>query len=406
MTPVIPLPAPARLGIVGGGQLARYFLDAARSLGYRTAVLDPDSGSPAMPAADERVVGAFDDAGALDRLAACCDAITVEFESVPAGSIRRLARRCRVAPSAEAFAVLEDRIREKRFLRAIGLPTTFYGPVIAAEDLDRAGCYPGVLKLARQSCDGKGQFRVDDARQALSAWRDLGQRPALLERRVAIDAEIAVVLARSADGHIVSYPPAQNRVWNGVPVLSLAPAPIPVGAGIEADLSARRIAQCLDYVGVLSVEFFLCAGKLLVNEVSPRTHASGFLSVEACETSQFEQQVRALCGLPLGYTALRSPAAIAHVAGALLRGAEPDWSEILGDSGGTLHLYGKTQPRPRRRMGHVTVLAQSVEEAAARASGVLARLNGPDASFSRRAQLAIGSARWRTRGGAPGNRHS
>lgn len=385
MTAATALSPPARLGIVGGGQLARYFLEAARSMGYRTAVLDPDPGSPAMQSADERIVGTFDDSGALDRLAACCEAITVEYESVPAGSVRRLARRCRVAPSAEAFAVLEDRIREKRFLRAIGLPATPYVPVIAPEDLQRAGCYPGVLKLARQSYDGKGQARVDDARQALAAWRDLGNRPALLERGVAIDAEIAVVLARAADGRIDSYPAALHRVRNGLPELSVAPAPIPAGAAIEADLGARRIAQCLDYVGVLSVEFFLSAGRLLVNEVSPRAHASGFLSIEACETSQFEQQVRVLCGLPLGGTALRSPAAVAHLDGQALRQGAPDLDAALADSGGTLHLYGKSLTRPRRRVGHVTVLAQCAEAAAAQADRVLARLRGTDSGSSRRA---------------------
>ena len=383
MTAATILP-PARLGIVGGGQLARYFVAKARAMGYHTAVLDPDPGCPAMQLAEARIVAAFDDAAALDQFATLCDAVTVEYESVPAGSIRRVARHCRVAPSAEAFAVLEDRIREKRFLRAIGLPATPYIPVIVPEDLERAGCYPGVLKLARQSYDGKGQARVDDPRQALAAWRDLGHRPALLERRVAIDAEIAVVLARTADGRIASYPAALNRIRDGVPVLSVAPAPVPAGAATDADLGARRIAQCLDYVGVLSVEFFLCAGRLLVNEVSPRTHACGFLSLEACGTSQFEQQVRALCGLPLGGTALRSPAAIAHLDGSLLR-REPDWSAALGDSGGVLHLYGKAQPRPRRRMGHVTVLAPSADEAAARAAAVLARLNDSGAASGRRA---------------------
>ncbi len=385
MTASTTLSPPARLGIVGGGQLARYFLEAARAMGYRTAVLDPDPGSPAMQSADERIVGTFDDAAALDRLAACCEAVTVEYESVPAGSVRRLARRCRVAPSAEAFAVLEDRIREKRFLRAIGLPATPYVPVIAAGDLERAGCYPGVLKLARQSYDGKGQARVDDARQALAAWRDVGNRPALLERGVAIDAEITVVLARAADGRIETYPAALHRVRNGLPELSVAPAPIPAGTAAEADLGARRIAQCLDYVGVLSVEFFLSAGKLHVNEVSPRTHASGFLSIEACQTSQFEQQVRALCGLPLGGTALRSAAAVAHLDAQALRQGAPELNAALADSGGTLHLYGKSLTRPRRRVGHVTVLAQCAEAAAAQADRVLARLRGTAAASGRRA---------------------
>lgn len=372
--PARTIPAPALLGVIGGGQLGRFFALAAQRMGYRVAVLAPDPGSPAMLVADERVIAPYGDELALRRLQRDCAAVTVEFESVPAGSVRQLESHCVTAPHAESLAVLHDRIREKRFLRAIGVPTAPFTPVIAAGDLETAVCYPGILKLARQSYDGKGQARVDGPVSALAAWSAIAQKPAVLERELRLDAEISVVLARGADGDIRSYPASLNRHRDGILELSLTPAPIPDALAASADACARRIAQCLDYVGVLAVELFVCDGRLLVNEIAPRPHNSGHYTLDACAVSQFEQQVRALCGLPLGTTELNSPAAMVNVLGDAWREGAPDWKRILGDSGAVLHLYGKALTRPRRKMGHFTVLRAALADAVDVADACLRRL--------------------------------
>jgi 5-(carboxyamino)imidazole ribonucleotide synthase len=380
LRPLQPIQPPATLGVIGGGQLGRFFALAAQRLGYRVAVLDPDIGSPAMQVADLRIAAPYNDPAALDRMAAACAAVTVEFESVPAGSVAHVERRCATAPRAESIAVLQDRIREKRFLRGIGIPVAPFAPVIAAGDVAAAGCYPGILKLARQSYDGKGQVAASSASEALLAWRNLGEAACVLERRMTLDSELSVVLARAADGDTRLYPTAENRHRNGILELSVVPARVtPLLAGRAAEM-AMRIADCLDYVGVLAVEFFVSEGALLVNEIAPRPHNSGHYTLEACETSQFEQQVRALCGLPLGDPALRSGVAMINILGDAWRGGEPDWPQVLGDSGGALHLYGKAQARPRRKMGHVTVMREQVADALEAAEGCLERLVGRDAA--------------------------
>ena len=374
LTPRAPIQPPATLGVIGGGQLGRFFAFAARKMGYRVAVLDPDPGSPAMQVADERVVAPYNDLAALDRLASLCAAVTVEFESVPAGSVAHLERFCATAPCAESIAVLQDRIREKRFLRGIGLPVAPFAPVIAAGDVASAGCYPGILKLARQSYDGKGQAAVASAAEALAAWRDMGEAACVLEQRLALDTEISVVLARAADGQARLYPAVENRHRDGILELSVVPARVAPALAALAAQHAVRIADCLNYVGVLAVEFFVSGGELLVNEIAPRPHNSGHWTMEACPASQFEQQVRALCGLPLGEPAPRRAAAMLNILGDAWRGGEPDWAHVLGDSQGSLHLYGKAQPRPRRKMGHVTVTREHAADAAEAAERCLARL--------------------------------
>jgi 5-(carboxyamino)imidazole ribonucleotide synthase len=374
LTPRAPIHPPATLGVVGGGQLGRFFVLAARKMGYRVAVLDPDAGSPAMRVADDRIVAPYNDPAALDRMAAACAAVTVEFESVPAGSVAHVERRCATAPRAESIAVLQDRIREKRFLRGIGLPVAPFAPVIAPADVASAGCYPGILKLARQSYDGKGQAAVSSASEALSAWRGMGEAPCVLERRMALDMELSVVLVRAADGDTRLYPAAENRHRHGILELSVVPARASPRLAAQAARHALRIADCLDYVGVLAVEFFVSGGEVLVNEIAPRPHNSGHYTLEACGTSQFEQQVRALCGLPLGDPSLRSGVAMLNILGDAWRGGEPDWRQVLGDSRGTLHLYGKAQARPRRKMGHITVMREQAADALEAAEGCLERL--------------------------------
>jgi 5-(carboxyamino)imidazole ribonucleotide synthase len=381
--PILP---PATLGVVGGGQLGRFFALAAQRLGYRVAVLDPDPGSPAMLVSDLRVVAPYDEPAALDRMAATCAAVTVEFESVPAGSVALLERRCVTAPRAESIAVLQDRIREKRFLRGIGLPVAPFTPVITEDDVASAGCFPGILKLARQGYDGKGQTDVSCPAEALAAWRSLAEAPCVLERRLSLDAELSVVLARAADGDVRVFPAVENRHRQGILELSVAPARLSPRLTEQAAQYAKRIADCLDYVGVLAVEFFVSGGELLVNEVAPRPHNSGHYTLEACATSQFEQQVRALCRLPLGDPSPRGAAAMINILGDAWRGGEPDWQRVLGGCGGTLHLYGKAQARPRRKMGHITVLGEHAADVAREAEGCLARLNGGRDAGSTRAE--------------------
>jgi len=379
-----PIHPPATLGVIGGGQLGKFFARAAIDMGYRVAVLDPDPGSPAMLLAHKRIVAPYDDAAALDRLSAACAAVTVDFEGVPAGSVKRVEARCVTAPRAETIAVLQDRIREKRFLRAIGMAVVPFAPVIAAQDLSGAGCYPGILKLARQSYDGKGQIRVADATVARAAWRELNEEPCILERYTDLDAEVSVVLARGVDGETRFFPVAENRHDRGILELSVVPAGIPAAMAQHAQELAGDIARSLDYVGVVSVEFFVVDGELLVNEIAARTHNSCHYTMEACVTSQFEQQVRALCRLPLGETALQSAAAMINVFGDAWRGGAPDWRHVIGASGGKLHLYGKAQPRPRRKMGHITVLGADSASASRTAQACLARLTQRAAPRKRR----------------------
>jgi 5-(carboxyamino)imidazole ribonucleotide synthase len=366
---------PATLGVVGGGELGRFFALAAQRRGYRVAVLDPDPDGPAMQVADERIVAPYNDSASLERLGALCDAVTIGFEGVRAGSVAHLEKSCIAVPRAESVALLQDRIGEKRFLRGIGLPVAPFVPVIAAADLATAGCYPGILKLARQGYDGKGQARVTNAQQAARAWRELGGRPCVLERCVAVEMELSVVLARGAGGDARAFPVAENHHRGGILELTVAPARASPQLAARAVQTALRIAECLDYSGVLSVEFFLSDGALLVNGIAPRPHNSGHFTMEACAASQFEQQVRALCDLELADPAPRSAAAMLNVLGDAWDAGEPDWGRVLGACGGNLHLYGKAQARPRRKMGHITILREHPADAAMEAERCLERLS-------------------------------
>jgi 5-(carboxyamino)imidazole ribonucleotide synthase len=374
MSPIRP---PATLGVLGGGQLGRMFAQAAQQMGYRVAVIDPDRDAPALQVADVPIVGRYDDPEALARLASVCAAVTVELESIPTSSVARLAQECRVAPGAEAIAIAQDRLREKRFLRAISLPVVPFVEVLSARDLESAGCYPGILKSARNGYDGRGQMSVADSRAALEAWRAFGEVPCVLERRVPLDHELSVIVARGDDGAVRTFPPAENRHRDGILELSMAPAWIPAPLATRAARTARAIAENLDYVGVLGVEFFVSRGELFVNEFAPRPHNSGHYTIEACATSQFEQQVRALCGLPLGETTLRQAAAMANILGDAWRQGEPDFGWMRSTTGATLHLYGKRAASARRKMGHVTFLGERSRQLAERA---LRRLKGARAA--------------------------
>jgi 5-(carboxyamino)imidazole ribonucleotide synthase len=347
------------LGILGGGQLGRMFVVAARTLGYRIAVLDPDPASPAGRIADLHIQADYDDARALAQLADTCAAITTEFENVPAASLTILAGQCRVAPAAEAVAIAQDRAREKSWLAEHGFATAPFVVVQQEADLDaalRQTGTPALLKVARQGYDGKGQARVASLDDARAAFREFGGVACVLESFVRLDREVSVVLTRNDLGETALFPVAENRHANGILDVSLVPARIPAELARDAHSQARAIADALGYIGVMAVEFFVVDGQLRVNEIAPRPHNSGHYTLEACVTDQFEQQVRALAGLPLGDTRLLSPVAMVNLLGERWEHGNPAWGTLLAHPNVKLHLYGKDSARPGRKMGHFNVL--------------------------------------------------
>ena len=358
----------ATLGVLGGGQLGRMFVVAARTMGYRVIVLDPDPESPAVTLADGFLAAPYDDPQALAQLARECAAVTVEFENIAAASLEYLAGFVPVRPSASAVAIAQDRAREKTFLRDHGFATARFEVVSDADELAPALRRIGtraLLKTTRLGYDGKSQARVEDLASARRGFAQMGGATCVLEELVPLETEISVVLARGTEGEILCYPVTENRHRDGILDLSLVPARIESETGRRAVAVAADIAVKLDYCGVLAVEFFVCRdGRLLVNEFAPRPHNSGHWTLDAAATSQFEQQVRALCGLPLGDTRLLSPAAMVNLLGDLWRdGKAPAWDRILRHPAVKLHLYGKTQARPGRKMGHYTCLGETPEAA-------------------------------------------
>ncbi len=372
--PALPILPPATLGVLGGGQLGRFFVIAARQMGYRVTVLDPDAESPAGALADRHLAARFDDRAALDALAAECAAITTEFENVPAESLAYLARSRRVAPSAECVAISQDRIREKAALSAHGFPVGAYTNVSSAADLDRGELYPAVLKRARFGYDGKGQARVASPTEARKAWSGFDRVPCVLERLLALECEVSVVVARGEDGATAPFAVAENRHRHGILDVSIVPARVEPALAREAQAMAARLAEALGYIGVLGVEFFVAEGRLLVNEIAPRPHNSGHYTIEACVTSQYAQQVRALCALPLGDARLLSPAVMVNVLGDAWRDGDPPWQAVFAEPRAKLHLYGKASARPGRKMAHVTVLDAELERALAAALALRSRL--------------------------------
>ena len=353
MMPILP---PAWLGVLGGGQLGRFFVVAARHMGYRVAVLDPERHSPAGALADRHVAAAYDDPSALQELAGLCSAVTTEFENVPAESLAFLAERIRVAPSAQCVATAQDRIREKAALRAIGLPVGPYQPIARESDLAQPDLYPGVLKTARWGYDGKGQARVASHAEALRAWNAMHAVPCVLEKRLDLEREVSAIVARGADGETRVFALAENRHRHGILDVSFVPARVSATLADEARTLAARLAAGLSYEGVLGIEFFVVGGRLLANEMAPRPHNSGHYTLDACAASQYVQQVRALCALPLGDERLLNPAAMVNLLGDLWANGEPDWQAVLDDPRAKLYLYGKPAARPGRKMGHYTVL--------------------------------------------------
>ncbi|MBP4047586.1 5-(carboxyamino)imidazole ribonucleotide synthase [Chromobacterium violaceum] len=359
---------PAMLGILGGGQLGRMFAVAAKTMGYRVTVLDPDENAPAAAFADRHIRAPYNDPAALRELADSCAAVTTEFENVNADAMRELARRTRVSPSGDCVAVAQDRIAEKAWINKAGLPTAPYLAIESVEDIqvDLAPYLPGILKTARLGYDGKGQVRVQTADEARAAYANLGGQACVLEKMLDLQLEVSAIVTRVSGAQSAVFPVAENIHKNGILDESIVPARIAPALAKRAQDMAKKLAEALDYVGVLAVEFFVLADdSLVVNEIAPRPHNSGHYTLTACLTDQFQQQVRAMCGLLPGRTDLLSPVVMVNLLGDVWKddGHEPNWDVLAEAPNAQLHLYGKKQARPGRKMGHFNVMAASADEA-------------------------------------------
>jgi 5-(carboxyamino)imidazole ribonucleotide synthase len=343
---------------------------AAASMGYRTIVLDPDPSAPAGLLAHEHLVAGYDDPAALRRLSFDCDVVTTEFENPPAAALDELAATVTVAPSPASVRIAQDRIAEKRFLVDNGFPLGRY-QVLEGDDpvIDPSVVGAGaIVKTARLGYDGKGQRSASGVAATLAAWADLGGVPCVVEQRLDLATELSVIVGRTASGDVEAWPVAENRHVDGILDVSGVPATVSARLADRAIGLAMAIADALGYVGVLAVELFVVDGELLVNELAPRPHNSGHWTLDASVTSQYEQQVRAVCGLGLGSTAMTAPAiAMVNLLGDLWDAGEPDWTVVFGDPHAKLHLYGKSHARPGRKMGHLTVTAPTTDLAIARA---------------------------------------
>ncbi|WP_322998127.1 5-(carboxyamino)imidazole ribonucleotide synthase [Castellaniella sp.] len=385
--PTLPTAPGAWLGVLGGGQLGRMFCQSAQALGYRVAVLDPAESSPAGAVADRHIRAAYDDPQALDTLGDLCVAVTTEFENVPADSLRNLARLCRTTPSGDAVAIAQDRLAEKAYLQASGVPVAAHAAVLRASDLDACpeSLFPGILKTTRLGYDGKGQMRVASREHARRAFESLRGVACVLESLQPLDYEISVVVARGLDGRTVTYPPARNAHRDGILAVSTVDGTIAPAVADQARRHALRVADHLDYHGVLCVEFFVLRdGAVIANEMAPRPHNSGHYTQDGCLVSQFEQQARVMAGLPLGATDTLCPAAMLNLLGDLWFGPdgqqrEPDWAGVLSVPGTRLHLYAKNQARAGRKMGHINILGATAAELQDRIARVAGVLGLPDA---------------------------
>lgn len=366
------------IGMLGGGQLGRMFTVAARTLGYHVMVLEPDEHSPAAHFADAHVVAAYDDETALRQLGEACDVITTEFENIPAATLNFLTQFCPVRPNANAVEKAQDRIVEKNFIRDCGLSPVPFATIRSDAAMIYADiAYPAILKTARLGYDGKGQAVVHNSDEARAAFKQMGKVDCVLEERVDLEREVSVVLARRVNGETQCYPVAENEHRKGILHQSIVPARISDDLAQQAQAAAQKIAEALDFVGVMAVEFFVtCQGELLINEIAPRTHNSGHYTLDACLTSQFEQQVRMVCDLPFGDTRLLSPVVMVNLLGDLWGegNASPAWDALFADPASKLHLYGKREARPARKMGHFCTLATDVEAAMTQANTIFSAL--------------------------------
>lgn len=355
------------LGVLGSGQLGRMFTIAARQMGYRVHTFSPDEDTPTGQVADVEVIASYEDLDALRAFAGQVDVVTFEFENVPIEATDAVEALAPVRPSGVALHTAQQRAREKTFLADHGFPTVTFARAASLDELWEAVLRvgtPAIIKTAAFGYDGKGQHRIAAPPEIERVWSVLGPQELVVEQEVALQAEISVVAARGLDGVTVDYVPFENRHRDHVLDLTTAPAAIPPPVAARAREITRAILEQLQYVGVICVEFFLTTGDaLLVNEIAPRPHNSGHLTIDAAVSSQFEQQVRAICGLPLGSTDLHRPAAMANILGDLWIDGEPNWAAAARFSEVKLHLYGKVEPRPGRKMGHLTASGHTAAEA-------------------------------------------
>ena len=382
-----PVPPGAWLGLLGGGQLGRMFGMAAQSLGYKVAVLDADGESPAGSVADRHIVADYLDPQGLATMRELCRGATTEFENVPAAALEFLARDLRVTPGAASVAIAQDRISEKTFIAGHGFPVAPFTILRASADVSRvdADLLPGIVKSARFGYDGKGQIRVRTRDDAANAFAAMDGNACVLERMIDLAGELSVIVARDDHGNVATWPVAENRHRDGILDMSIVPARVEAEVAREAAAMATALAGLLDYRGVLCVELFIARGNgLLVNEIAPRPHNSGHYTIDACVTSQFEQQARVLAALPMGDTRQHTPAVMVNLLGDIwFTGAdtsprEPDWTRVLAHRQAKLHLYGKREPRRGRKMGHVTCLGVTLDEALATAEAVKRELGIPE----------------------------
>jgi 5-(carboxyamino)imidazole ribonucleotide synthase len=378
----------AWLGLLGGGQLGRMFCMAAQSLGYRVVVLDPGAESPAGSVADRHVAADYLDPRALATLRDVCGAATTEFENVPAAALEFLARDLRVTPGAASVAIAQDRISEKTFVSGHGFPVAPFTVLRERSDVAAvdAALLPGIVKTARFGYDAKGQIRVRSHDDVAAAFDAMKGAPCVLEKLIDLQGELSVVVARDDGGQVATWPVAENRHRDGILDVSIVPARVDARLADEARTIATALAAALDYRGVLCVELFVGPGSaLLVNEIAPRPHNSGHYTIDACVTSQFEQQARILAALPMGDTSQHLPAVMLNLLGDLwyVHGdgvaREPQWPRVLSHPRAKLHLYGKREPRRGRKMGHVTCLGATLDEALATARAVKRELGIPGA---------------------------
>ncbi len=378
LSPVSLQPPQCVVGVIGGGQLGRMIALAARRMGIRIVIWTGGLEAPAVDCADEVIDLPFDDPAALKEFCSRVTVSTVEFENIPRETLEKVANCTGLHPSPHAISICQNREREKNFLKENNIPHTWYAVISSAEDLaaamkDLDG--PGVLKTADFGYDGKGQLKLNGREDPVETWAKFATPRAVLEAWVPFEKEISIMAARGADGSIVTYDPAENRHREHILDISIVPARISPAVALEAAAIARRIATALDYRGILGVEFFLNAdGSLLVNEIAPRPHNSGHHTLDACATSQFAQQLRAVIGLPLGSTRLLSPVVMLNLLGDMWPAemTPPDWTPLFEDGEASLHLYGKRHARGRRKMGHANFLGPTVEHNLARAEAVKA----------------------------------
>jgi len=367
------------LGLLGGGQLGRMFTMAAQCMGYRVTVLDASEDSPAGCIADRFICADYSDRKALHELGSTCAGVTTEFENIPSDSLSFLADYCVVSPDANSVAIAQNRIAEKQFLAANGFPVAAFAVVRDNDELSpetHPELFPGILKISRFGYDGKGQVRVNNAADLRAAFVSLNKESCVLEQRLPLKNEISVIVARGFDNALSIFPAAENQHAHGILDISMIPANVSQEIIQRANETAIRVAEKLDYRGILCVEFFVLAdGQLVINEIAPRPHNSGHYTIDACVTSQFEQQVRTLCGLPLGSAEMHSAAVMVNLLGDLWEKTDPNWQQLLQHPYAKLHLYGKREARPGRKMGHFTVLDKTAEAALQQALEIKQLLN-------------------------------